>query len=91
MKKIIFVFSIILLLGSIIFLIYLRKDEEVYEDIFSVRTSYSYINNNGVSFSVKLYSNQEKSLLAYPNEGEVYLHDKDDNNMIKCTYKLIHI
>lgn len=87
MKKIGFVFSIILIALACLFLIYQKEITTDEESVFSIKTSYSYINQNGINFSVKLYSNKNESLLSHGKEGEVYLHDQNDEKMILCGVK----
>ena len=91
MRKVIFLFSLIILSITIILWLYQNTSNDDYEDIFSIKTSYSYINNNGVNFSVKVYSSKKDSLLCYGNEGEVFLHDKNDENLIKCNVNNIYM
>ena len=87
MKKIGFIFSVILIVVTCLFLIYQNESTDEEENIFSIKTSYSYINQNGVDFTIKLYSNKDESLLSYAKNAEVYLHDKKEENMILCSVR----
>jgi hypothetical protein len=91
MKKVIFIFSLIILAATIILWAYQNNRNDDYEDIFSIKTSYSYISNNGVNFNIKVYSSKKESLLAFGKEAEVYLHDKSEENVIKCSVNNVYI
>lgn len=91
MKKIIFIVSLILIAFTSLFLLYFDKGVEEEEDVFSIKTSYSYIYRDGVNFSIKLYSNIDDSLLLHGKEGQVFLHDSKKEDMVLCTVDNVYI
>ena len=90
MKKVMCVLSLVILVIVVLFVIYLKNDDSKYENVFSIKSSYSFINNTE-SFNVKLYSSKEESLLLYGKEATVVLHDIDDKNVINCNVLNVNI
>ena len=75
MKKIGFIFSVILIVVTCLFLIYQNESTDEEENIFSIKTSYSYINQNGVDFTIKLYSNKDElTKIFYKRKLAIYDH-----------------
>lgn len=83
MKKIIIIASsVIVLITIFLILLFSFNDEILEEEIYSVKTNYSYLSDDNVTFSVKVYSNLKKSLLNYANNADVTLHDRKEENVI---------
>ena len=87
MKKLIIIASsVIVLITIFLILLFSFNDEILEEEIYSVKTNYSYLSDDNVTFSVKVYSNLKKSLLNYANNADVTLHDRKEENVISVTW-----
>ena len=81
MRKVIFVFTLLILFLILALTVYKKYAPNSKEEkIYSVLSSYSYLSDGEVNFKVKVYTNKEESLLAYPKNAKVYLHDVNKNN-----------
>ena len=83
MKKLIIMFSTVVIFLSIFLLLFSGvKDKPYDEKTFSLRTHYAYLVDEKLSFAVKVYSNFDDSILLYANKGTAILHDRVEENIV---------
>lgn len=83
MKKVIIVFTILVILLVISFILIDQYTSNYIEEVtYSVKSEYLYLSNGDVQFNVKVYSNDENSLLKYAKKSEAVIHDRSEENIV---------
>ena len=85
MKKLIIMFSVVIVFLTV-FLILLStyKDNTILEEVYAIKSNYSYLSDGNVNLTIKLYTNDKKSLLGYANKANVVLHDRSEENVVSA-------
>ena len=81
-KLIILITAFVLLLATALILYFTFKSDNIDEKVFCVKTDYMYLSDGEVELDIKLYTNDEDSLIKYANEANVYIHDKMEENLV---------
>lgn len=83
MKKVITMFTILVILLIISFILIDQYTSNYIEEVtYSVKSEYLYLSNGDVQFNVKVYSNDENSLLKYAKKSEAVIHDRSEENIV---------
>ena len=83
MRKVYLISSIsILLIISLFIMLNIYSDKVEEEIVYSIKSYYSYMVYEEASLEIKIYSNDEQSLLHYANEAITSLCDKKRDNII---------
>lgn len=87
MRKLIFVFTMCILLLTLALVLFDKyKDEDKEEVAYSIKSSYAYLSNNGeVNFDVKVYTNHKNSLLKYARSSIANIHNKSKDIVVNAT------
>lgn len=83
MRKVWILFSISLVLLATIFILFLQyRDKDIDEKTYCIKSNYVFLSDGEVALDVKLYTNDENSLLQYANESDAAIHDKSEENYL---------
>lgn len=87
MRKLIFVFTMCILLLTLALVLFDKyKDEDKEEVAYSIKSSYAYLSNNGeANFDVKVYTNHKNSLLKYAHSSIANIHNKSKDIVVNAT------
>lgn len=84
MRKLIFVFTICLLLLTLSLILFDKyQDNDKEEVTYSIKSSYAYLsNNNETIFDVRLYTSSKNSLIKYAASSNANIHDKSNDTIV---------
>ena len=84
MRKLIFVFTICLLLLTLSLILFDKyKDNDKEEVTYSIKSSYAYLSNNSETiFDVRLYTSSKNSIIKYATSSNANIHDKSKDTII---------
>ena len=84
MRKLIFVFTICLLLLTLSLILFDKyQDNDKEEVTYSLKSSYAYLsNNNETIFDVRLYTSSKNSLIKYAASSNANIHDKSNDTIV---------
>ena len=92
MRKLILIFSVILVMFSVVLFLGFRKRNNDKEEVtYSIKTAYSYLSEGPLKFDVKIYSNLEDSLLNNCKEAQIHLHDQKEESVLTVNVNSVHI
>lgn len=84
MRKLIVLITVfVALLATALVLYFTFKSDEIEEKVYCVKTDYLYLSDGEVELDIKLYTNDEDTLIKYAKESNVYIHDKMEENLVK--------
>jgi hypothetical protein len=84
MRKLIFVFTICLLLLTLSLILFDKyQDNDKEEVTYSIKSSYAYLsNNNETIFDVRLYTSSKNSLIKYAASSNANIHDNSNDTIV---------
>lgn len=84
MRKLIFVFTMCVLLLTLSLILFDKyKDNDKEEVAYSIKSSYAYLSNNSETiFDVRLYTSNKNSLIKYATSSIANIHDKSKDTII---------
>lgn len=84
MRKLIFVFTMCVLLLTLSLILFDKyKDNDKEEVAYSIKSSYAYLSNNSETiFDVRLYTSNKNSLIKYATSSIAIIHDKSKDTII---------
>ena len=92
MRKLILIFSVVLVMFSIVLFFGFKKKDKYKEEVtYSIKTAYAYLTDGPLKFDIKIYSNLDDSLLSNSKEAQVYLHDQKEESVLSVNVDSVYI